>query len=84
MPRTTDRQFPPSSLFSEPPLGDGEIVLMETPLQTVARLQHATTNLQQLVAELTTSRWDHATGQERRFLNQHPPSPSHELSRGYF
>ena len=32
-PGTTDQQFPPSPNFPEPPLGDREVLLMETPLQ---------------------------------------------------
>ena len=33
-------------------MGDGEVLLMETPLQSVAQLRHAAVNLQQLVGEL--------------------------------
>ena len=73
-PGTTDQQYPPSSLFPEPPLGDGEIMLMETPLQSVAQLRHASANLQQLVGELAASLWDKATDQERYFPVVNTPS----------
>ena len=40
---------------------------METPLQTVVHLRHATTNLQHLIANLSASLWAKAIDQERRF-----------------
>ena len=45
-PGTSDLQFPPSNIFPEPPLGDGAVVMQESPLQTMVQLRHATTNLQ--------------------------------------
>ena len=39
----------------------------------MTQLRHALTNLQQLVAELSTSLWDKATDQERRFPTEHLP-----------
>ena len=66
-PGTTDQQYPPTPLFPEPPLGDGESPAMETPLQTVVHLRHATANLQHLIADLSASLWAKATDQERRF-----------------
>ena len=56
-PGTTDLHFPPSNLFLEPPLGNGEHLQTETPLQTVAQLQAATKNLQELVVELAAVRF---------------------------
>ena len=50
-----------------------EILMTETPLQTMGQLRHAATNLQQLVAELSASLWDKATDQERRFPDQRVP-----------
>ena len=50
-PGTSDLQFPPSNIFPEAPLGEGGTLLQESPLQTMVQLRHATTNLQQLVAE---------------------------------
>ena len=44
-PGTTDWQYPPTTLFPEPPMGEHEDLLMETPLQTVAHLRDATRNL---------------------------------------
>ena len=63
-PGTSDLQFPPSNIFPDPPLGDGAINMQESPLQTMVQLRHATTNLQQLVAELSASLWEKATNQE--------------------
>ena len=60
-PGTSDLQFPPTNLFPRAPLGDGEILMTEMPLQTMSQLRHAATNLQQLVAELSASLWDKAT-----------------------
>ena len=40
---------------------------METPLQTVVHLRHATANLQHMIADLSASLWAKATDQERRF-----------------
>ena len=39
----------------------------------MVQLRHATTNLQQLVAELSASLWDKATDQERHFPQQLRP-----------
>ena len=77
-PGTTDQQFPPSSLFLDPPSGDGEVLLMETPLQTVAQLRHATAGIQQLVAELAANLWERATDTERRFPVQRLPLSTEE------
>ena len=66
-PGTSDLQFPPSTVFPDPPLGDAAAMMQESPLQTMVQLRHATTNLQQLVAELSASLWEKATDQERRF-----------------
>ena len=41
--------------------------MQDSPLQTMVQLRHATTNLQQLVAELSASLWEKATDQERQF-----------------
>ena len=60
-PGTSDMQFPPSNIFPDPPLGDGTVYMQESPLQTMVQLRHATTNLQQLVAELSASLWEKAT-----------------------
>ena len=40
---------------------------METPLQTVVHLRHATTKLQHLIADLPAGLWAKATDQEQRF-----------------
>ena len=75
-PDTSDLQFPPSNIFPRAPLGDGELLMRESPIQTMVQLRHATTNLQQLVAELSASLWEKATDQERRFPQlQTPPLP---------
>ena len=75
-PCTSDLQFMPSNVFPEAPLGEGEPLMQESPLQTMVQLRHATTNLQQLVAELSASLWEKATDQERRFPQlQTPPLP---------
>ena len=66
-PGTSDLQFPPSNVFPEAPLGDGATLMQESPLQTMMQLRHATTNLQQLVAELSACLWEKAADQERRF-----------------
>ena len=54
-PGTSDLQFPPSNIFPRAPLGDGELLMRESPLQIMVQLRHATTNLQELVAELSAS-----------------------------
>ena len=72
-PGTTDLHYPPSQLFPEPPMGSGEELLMETPLQAVAQLRDATKNLQELVGELAASLWRTATQQERQFPQPHLP-----------
>lgn len=43
-PGTTDQQYPPSNLFPEPPMGDNEEQLRETPLLEVAHLRDVTTS----------------------------------------
>ena len=75
-PGTTDQQYPPTSLFPEPPLGGEHDVNHETSLQTVVHLRHATLNLQQLIADLSASLWAKATDQERH-LSSPPTEPEH-------
>ena len=72
-PGTSDQQYPPSQLFPEPPMGDNQELLMETPLQAVAHIKGATRNIQQLVGELAASLWRKAKNQERHFPQQHFP-----------
>ena len=57
-PGTSNMQFPPSNIFPEAPVGDGETLMQESPLQTMVLLRHATTNVQQLVAELSACKED--------------------------
>ena len=70
-PGATDQQYPPSSLFPEPPVRDGPELLMEPPLQAMAHLQDAPLNLTQLVGELAATMWRKATDQERHFPQLH-------------
>ena len=72
-PGTSDLQFPPSNIFPDPPLGNGPARMHESPLQTMVQLRHATSNVNQLVAELSESLWDKATDQERRFPHHLSP-----------
>ena len=75
-PGTSDIQFPPSNLFPESPLGDGEVLRQETPLQTMTQLRSAVTNMQQLVSELSERLWDKATDNEKHFSTQdEEPAP---------
>ena len=60
-PGTSDLQFPLSKVFPKALLGDGATMMQESPHQTMVQLRHATTNLQQLVAELSASLWEKAT-----------------------
>ena len=64
-PGTTNLLYPPSHLFLDPPLGEGEPQTRETPLQVAARLQHAVDDNQKVLAELKAVLWQKATGQER-------------------
>ena len=66
-PRTTDQQHPPSSLFPDPPLGEKEEQLVETPLQSMASLQAAAKNMTELVAELSEALWRKAADREKHF-----------------
>ena len=66
-PGTSDQQFPPSNLFPEAPMGDGEVLRPETPLQTMTQLRSAVFNMQQLVSELSERLWDRATDNEHHY-----------------
>ena len=66
-PGTTDLKYPPTTLFPEPPMGDQEELLMETPLQTVAHLRDATRNFLRLAGEVAASMWRKAIDEERHF-----------------
>ena len=76
-PGTSDMQFPPSNLFPESPLGDGEVLRQETLLQTMTQLRSAATNMQQLVSELSERLWDKASDTERHSStqNEEPATP---------
>ena len=60
-------------------MGDGEELLMETPLQAVAHIRDATRHLQQLVGELAARVWRKATDQEKKFPQQHFPPQGADL-----
>ena len=66
-PGTTDQQHPPSSLFPDPPLGEKEEQLMESPLQAMASLRAATKNMAELVGELSEALWRKAADREKHF-----------------
>ena len=69
-PGAMEQQYPPSSLFPEPPFGDGPELRLEPPLQALTQVQDATRNLTKVVGELAASMWRKATTRERHFPQQ--------------
>ena len=64
-PGATDMQYPPTTLFREPPQADEESHEKETPWQQVVHLRNATQTMTRLVADLSQSLWARASDQER-------------------